>query len=169
MFVADTNHHTIKLLDVKSKKTRDLNIVIPTETTKEVKRLLNPEKTKIVKKDIVISKATEISLNICLELPADTHVSKEAPSKWNLVQLCKEDLIESKETSSAITSNEYSLKFQCTGTSGTIQVECMIYFCKDTEEVCLADSVIFEIELKPSKKAEAFIDCNLKTTLSGTE
>jgi hypothetical protein len=89
VLICDTNNHSIKTLDLTTRNVVTTNINFTSWISKKQtskKRLLKPDTSTVVKlkqQDLAVNQ--NLDLTVDLKLPPQYHLSKEAPSKWNIV------------------------------------------------------------------------------------
>ncbi|XP_024015390.1 protein SUPPRESSOR OF QUENCHING 1, chloroplastic [Eutrema salsugineum] len=161
LFVADTNNSLIRYIDLNKEEdpkifTLELNgVQPPMPKTKSLKRLRKRASadTKIVTVDAVTSREGNLTLKI--SLPDGYHFSKEARSKF----------VVDVEPENAVTVDPFEgnlspegstmLQFRQSSTSASVgKISCKVYYCKE-DEVCLYQSVQFEVPFKVESEASA--------------
>ena len=160
LLICDSNNHKLKQLDLNTLQLKDFNLNFSTfssrNTTAPMKPLLNREKTPIVHKTASFKPNVASQIDIKLNIPAGCHLSAEAPSKWQLLPVSNVSVKDFQIHSGPISDTLIPIPINLSE-SATIQFECMVYFCKDEEETCLADSLLLELKLEPNDAADTKI------------
>ncbi|CAA7055136.1 unnamed protein product [Microthlaspi erraticum] len=161
LFVADTNNSLIRYIDLNKKQDAEIRtlelkgVQPPMPKAKSLKRLRKRASadTKIVTVDAVTSK--EGDLNLKISLPDGYHFSKEARSKF-VVDVEPDNAVTVEPTEGNLgTDGSTLLHFKQSSTSASVgKISCKVYYCKE-DEVCLYQSVQFEVPFKVESEESA--------------
>lgn len=155
LYVADTNNHQIRVIDLISKGVSTLNIVglsphKQSENTKD--RLTDTSLARTLyfnKRKMEAGGEGEIRFKITL--PENYQYTEEAESRWQLLPGYQQPVHISKENLSGFLGEQETVQIPFTVpddfTGGTIKLELIVFFCKQ-ESSCYVDSVIFEFPLE---------------------
>ncbi|KAF2538785.1 hypothetical protein F2Q68_00019914 [Brassica cretica] len=161
LFVADTNNSLIRYIDLNNKEDVEIRtlelkgVQPPMPKAKSLKRLRKRASadTKIVTVDAVTSR--EGDLNLKISLPDGYHFSKEARSKF-VVDVEPEDAV-TVDPLEGVLGPEGStvLHYRQSSTSASIgKISCKVFYCKE-DEVCLYQSVQFEVPFKMESESSS--------------
>jgi thiol-disulfide isomerase/thioredoxin len=156
LFIADTNHHRICVLDVKSKRMRTLEIegLQPLVVAKPPKAIKLPSGAveHTVGQATVGNEQTEIKIPIKYELADGWKLNLDAPQGY--VAIWKDSagkMLEADSVSGkfAEPGKEVALDLRVPGgTDLKLQIGLTYYFCKsDGTGLCLADSSIYSLQV----------------------
>ncbi|KAI7796858.1 NHL repeat-containing protein 2 [Triplophysa rosa] len=157
LYVADTNNHCIKVLDLEAKTVSMFPIVgesvvdtIPTSTpvVKKVPRL--PKSAPILSMpSVVVSAGHSVTLLLKLALPAGTKLTEEAPSFWSLSAEGNEWLLEGHNVTGNIRhlsepiSIVTSIPAAPLSPNPTLTLDAWIYCCLSEGGACMMKAVSF--------------------------
>ncbi|GFO25865.1 nhl repeat-containing protein 2-like [Plakobranchus ocellatus] len=167
IYIADTNNHTIKVLDFVKKSIYQLPIIFPEEADVQVEALTMDEDTQGKKKaGITLPAVTarvseqETVLHVPVELPDGHHFNTDAPNSWKITPSDdpaekfmnllppgdkKGDLKIDSKSKSSVTLN---LKWpkEVTPNTLTLNLEVQVFMCMDDEDICLPPKTLFFIQ-----------------------
>lgn len=176
IFIADTNNHAIRVLDLVKKSVKELPIVFSnTGSTTEVDS--KSTVTSIASKRAVTidvpaveaSQASTLAVTLNIRLPPGHKLTEDAPSCYQAY--LSEQGMELKELT-RVTSLDPSLSFPVSiatilassPENPTIRVEAVIYYCSNAG-VCLMKSLVYLIPLKVSSESKSTIELSLGYSL----
>lgn len=156
LYIADTNNHVIRTVDLATKAVSQLPIIFPTpdEADGSRKKQVNDfVKANTVVKELPpvnLAAGTTVDVRLHISLPEGHHFTEEAPSNWMLI--CKDEAnkvlnidcttngsIQSSEEQSLLTftmpSNFDLLK--CV----QVYIKCRVFFCDDSNVCRLKENV----------------------------
>jgi len=157
LYIADTNNHCIKHLNLDSGEVETLNIKFPGAKAKDDNVVLH-------KMDLNLNMDKQFILNFTAKHP-DYKLNSDAVSTWNL-------------------EGEASSNIQCPG-SGTLEMEnsvgiallgddkcvkldlrCKVYLCSKSSGLCLAKSILHKIEIQHIESSHQSSDINLGSVIT---
>ncbi|XP_068114903.1 NHL repeat-containing protein 2 [Hyperolius riggenbachi] len=162
MYVADTNYHQIKVLDIESKMVSVLPI-LPSEGADVVdsalpRRINNPKlpkSTPVVKLEpLAVSPNKTLRYSLNLRLPAGAKLTEGAPSFWFLFTEGHDWLLDGQKTYGEILSLSKPSQIELTVPRGisspdtALHVGVCVYFCTEDSNVCTMKSVSFSHPLQ---------------------
>ncbi|KAK7284430.1 hypothetical protein RJT34_19176 [Clitoria ternatea] len=153
LFIADTNNSLIRYLDLNNDdielSTLELKgIPPPKPKARSFKRLRRRPSADTVPISIDAVSSNEGNLSIKISLPNEYHFSKEARSRFS-VDIEPENAVNIDPLDGLLTpEGSATLHFKRSSTSGSLgRINCKIYYCKE-DEVCLYQSVLFEVPFR---------------------
>ena len=166
LYVADTNNHVIRMIDLISKEIKTLNLSgVPTPMEPIAPRSLRlaelPGTPSIRTSPLNLTKDSQGELILNLKLPKGHHLTEAAGSRWQVIAdkdipiNIDEDIAAGPLKENTTINIPINLKEDAR--DGIVRVEAIAYFCKDEGE-CQISGVMFEIPVmlgqSPNNKIE---------------
>lgn len=152
VYIADTNNHQIRLLDLDSKQVSTIAVAgvpppakAPTDTS-----LVNEAfASRIDGTPVNAAASTEGTLIIQIELPENTKLNDLAPSRW---QLRKGPLmpisVRSDQSEGPLAGTpEIRLPYTSLGNEGTVEIEAIVFYCEQ-DKACLMEELIATVPFR---------------------
>ncbi|KAL4572704.1 hypothetical protein LXL04_019486 [Taraxacum kok-saghyz] len=154
LFIADTNNSLIRYLDLKKEDseivTLELKGVQPPATTPSRSPRRLRKRNSADTQTIVVDGGSSIEgdLSLQISVPQGYHFSKEARSKFS-VEIEPENAAAVEPLDGNLSPDGSAvLHFKRSSPSSTTgRINCKVYYCKE-DEVCLYQSVVFEVPFK---------------------
>ena len=157
LYVADTNNHAIRVLDMKTKEVSTLQIKgLKTEVSKDMSQSAIPSFARSVELPLKTLKAdSEIQLTLNIQLPKGYHVNPNAPliyridtgSGIQIEQANREVRLEKPELPIKI-SGKTTPEVQSTD----LKISVSFYYCReDNQGACYMDAVVWHQPVKIDK------------------
>lgn len=160
LYVADTNNHQIKVLNLDSKIvslfpiSTDCTDAIPTRSSGPAKVPFLPKSAaRKHMSAVAVSAGQTLTLSLTLSLPDGAHLTEEAPSCWTLSAEGNEWLLEGQTVMGDIsdlsrslrvsTKLPLALKTQDPGEQPSITLSVFVYYCLDSGNACLMKAASF--------------------------
>ena len=168
LYVADTNNHVIRVINLTSQEIRTLYLSGVPAPIKPIAprslRLAELPGTPVIRTtplSLTQEKKGELILN--LKLPAEHHLTEAAGSRWQVIA-DKNIPIKLDENRAAGTLKENTkinipIKLKENAKDGIVRIEAIAYFCKDEGE-CQVSGVLFEIPVSLSQSTNKTIELN---------
>nr|XP_009305038.3 NHL repeat-containing protein 2 [Danio rerio]XP_021336040.1 NHL repeat-containing protein 2 [Danio rerio] len=172
LYVADTNNHHIKVLDLETKTVslfpivghQDVDAILKTTTnnTSAVKKRPKLPKSApvLAMPSISISSGQSVTLLLKLALPAGTKLTEEAPSFWSLSAEGNEWLLEGRAVTGSIDdlsepiSIVLSIPVAPVSPDPTLTLDAWLYFCVSEGGACMMKTVSFKQPLLISSTSQ---------------
>ena len=152
LYIADTNNHAIRVVDLQSKTVSTLRIeglTPPAETSSETEDYspnLKENKTEVKE----IGEGAQ-NLQVRIKLPAGFHLNQNAPNRY---EITTDDAQTLRVAGGAQKFSALPLKvpFQAIRTGGTnLKLKLTVYYCReDNTGVCLIKTLVWQVPLKIS-------------------
>lgn len=160
LYVADTNNHQIKVLDLNSKTVSVFPIItdctdaIPTRSSGPAKAPVLPKSAARKHMSTVsVSAGQTLTLSLTLSMPEGAHLTEGAPSSWTLSAEGNEWLLEGQTVMGDIldlsrslrisTKLPLALKTQDPSEEPSITLSVFVYYCLDSSSACLMKAASF--------------------------
>ncbi|XP_069467966.1 NHL repeat-containing protein 2 [Ambystoma mexicanum] len=172
LYVADTNNHQIKVLDLETKTVSVLPVMKP-EAFDVVDHPMPPrlQKTRgpqlpksthsILLSPLTVSPGQTLNFSLELLLPAGSELTEGAPSFWLLTAEGHEWLLQGQNTTGEIESLSappmISLVMppSCPTPAATLSIGACLYYCSHDTSICLMKAVSFTQPLNVAHAAQA--------------
>ena len=160
LYVADTNNHAIRVVDMKTKEVSTLQIKgLKTEVSKDMLQSAIPSFARSVELPLkTLKMGSDIQLTLNINLPKGYHVNPNAPIIYRIdagsgIQVEQSNLevrLEKPELPIKITGKTTS-EVQSTD----VKVSVSFYYCReDNQGACYIDAVVWKQPVKIDKDAE---------------
>nr|XP_017496966.2 NHL repeat-containing protein 2 isoform X2 [Manis javanica] len=163
LYVADTNNHQIKVMDLETKMIsvlpvfRSENAVVdgpfPVEKRKTLPRL--PKSAQgITLSPVAASPGQTLQFKLRLDLPSGTELTEGAPSCWFLTAEGNEWLLQGQTQSGEIESisNQPTISLQipgdCLSLEAVISIRVFLYYCSADSSACMMKGILFSQPLQ---------------------
>ena len=176
VFVADTNNHAIRVVDLETLAVRTLKLSgIPGPAPAAVPRstrLADLPDTPVVKlPGIRIAAAKETELVLAIRLPAKHHYSKGAGSRWQILADPDSPIDVDEKAAQGHLEDAPEIVTRIRGTrvgaTGNVRVEALAYYCEDGKQ-CKVGAVVFEVPVQVAKDGEARVRLEHSLRAAGT-
>ena len=171
LYVADTNNHLIRSVDIDSGKVKTIQIagLVPPKKIKKLKPSFDKAITKTLPEAALTLKDGKASVNVKLELEIGWKVNKIAPMQF-CVSNSENSKVISDETAGNVVTIEKpskSLSFDLPllkDAKGTLEIAGIIYYCQlGGEGICKAKSYRWKVPIKIAEGSSNTIE--LKQTV----
>jgi sugar lactone lactonase YvrE/thiol-disulfide isomerase/thioredoxin len=162
LYVADTNNHSIKVIDLQSKTVSQLHIrEAPLSVSKPStagRKRVAPRGTAIIKQPaLCIKNGIEMTIQLSVQLPEGCHFTEGATSRWQIVVPEDSPIKILGDYLGSIVpyqSVQITIVADHPVQSGNLsfQVEAVVYFCEETG-VCRVQGAVFEVPVVMSSSA----------------
>ena len=153
LFVADTNNHSIRVVDLESLDVSTLKLSGVPEAGKPVAprslRLADLPGTPTIRTEpLRLAKGKDGTLPLSLTLPANHHFTEDAGSRWQVIAGENSPIaIDEAKAAGTLMENatiRIPLTLMDNAEDGLVRVEAIAYFCKD-DGPCQVSGVLFEV------------------------
>lgn len=185
LYVADTNNHAIRVIDVKTKTVSQLNIVEHTQISKDrsdgqsnekrtvAKRLTSKRTPVTYKEPVHVASGSCLDIRLSISLPAGCYLTKGVTSDWQVVVFERQEDEEVFQKHFEVTPpsgvlTEESLCVVCKirppddnwQPQTVARIEAVIYFCEPSG-TCRMEEIVYEVPLlKTDGEGESSLEIN---------
>ncbi len=166
LFIADTNNHAIRVVDLKTKLVSTLKIEELTPPKSDENEIAEPNFSVIKFQPQEILSNSQSSLIFNLQFPEGYHLNQNAPNRYEITSE-KGDIIIIANAKQKFNSVPLIVPFE-TFQNGAIVLKAKlnIYYCReDNTGVCLIKTVQWEIPIKITDKKTAANKIEISETL----
>ena len=161
LFVADTNNHAIRVVDLKTKSVSTLKIegLIPPAQTEIADVSPNSKQIKLEAKTVAVGTNNSLVFNI--KLPEGFHLNPNAPQKYE-ISTADEKLVKVADSSQKFKTLPVVIPFSTLQKgSANLRAKLTVYYCReDNTGVCLIKSLGWNVPINivTDKKAASKIE-----------
>jgi len=164
LYVADTNNHAVRVVDLKTMQTSTLKIegLTPPKITENETESYSPNLKEFKAEIQTVSANKNISLNFNVKLPDGYHLNENAPNRFEISgdeKIFKTEISTKKFRALPLTVSIQTLKPGETN----LKAKLSVYYCReDNTGECLIKTLVWNVPIKISneKTAQAKIDLN---------
>jgi DNA-binding beta-propeller fold protein YncE len=174
LYVADTNNHAIRVVDLKTKQASTLRINGLTPPAKNVQALEsaagpNAEEIKVPAQRL--RSGANAFLQIDVELPAGYHLNPLAPQRYKIsVDGSKSLAIDDKIASQATKDLKLPVRVPLNATApgpATVRAQVTLFYCReDNTGTCRIKTLVWQLPIEVTNDANAPTDVKLQGKLS---
>jgi len=177
LYVADTNNHAIRVVDLKTKQTSTLRINGLTPPAKNVQALesaVGPNAEEIKAPAQRLRSGANASLQIDVELPAGYHLNPLAPQRYKIsVDGSKSLTIDDKSASRAAKDLKLPVRVPLNTTgvgSATVRAQITLFYCReDNTGTCRIRTLVWQLPVEVTDDASAPAEVKLQGKLTATD
>ena len=166
LFIADTNNHAVRVVDLKTKEVSTLKIegLTPPKITETETESYSPNLKEFKSELQSISANQNISFNFNIKLPDGYHLNVNAPNRYEISG--DESIIKIESRSQKFKSLPLSIPIQTLKSGETnLKAKISVFYCReDNTGECLIKTLVWQIPVKISKDKSA----NKKVELNGS-
>ena len=177
LYVADTNNHAIRVVDLKTKQTSTLRINGLTPPAKNVQALEsaagpNAEEIKVATQRL--RSGAGAFLQIDVELPAGYHLNPMAPQRYKISidgsnSLAIDDKIAARATKELKLPVRVPLNTTAPG-AATVRAQVTLFYCReDNTGVCRIKTLVWQLPVEVTNDASAPTEVKLAGKLTATD
>jgi DNA-binding beta-propeller fold protein YncE len=163
LYVADTNNHAIRVIDLKTKRANTLRINALTPPAKNMQALetaVGPNAEEIKAAAQKLRAGSNGSLQIDVELPAGYHLNPQAPQRYKIsVEGGKNLAIDEKDASRATKDLKLPLRVPLNATAAgpaTIRAQVTLFYCReDNTGTCRIKTLVWQAPVEVTSDARA--------------
>ncbi|XP_047557427.1 NHL repeat-containing protein 2 [Lutra lutra] len=172
LYVADTNNHQIKVMDLETKTISVLPVFRPDNAVVDGPFLVEKQKTlpKLPKSapnirlsPVAASPGQTLQFKLRLELPSGTKLTEGVPSCWFLAAEGNEWLLQGQIPSGEIESisSQPAISLQipgdCLSLEAVISIRVFLYYCSADSNACMMKGILFSQPLQISSAQQGGI------------
>jgi len=166
LFIADTNNHAIRVVDLKTKTVSTLKIEGLTPPKNEERETQEPNLSLIKFPAQELSSKSENSLIFNLKFPEGYHLNPNAPNRYEIT-LENGEIIKIENAKLKFKNIPLTVPFQTLKSGETVlKAKLNVYYCReDNTGVCLIKTLQWEIPVKITNKKSLSNQIELRETL----
>ena len=173
LYVADTNNHAIRVLDLKTKETKTLSLkgLLPPETNQAANAdtSVNQEEIRVPMQKV---RAGDVTINLNLQLPSGYHLNPSAPHRYAISVAEGSQLISIDATNASRTLRNVQFPVRVpihTTGQGAAQLNvsfAFVYCREDNTGVCRIKTLKWNVPIDVSPSVAAATEINLSAKVA---
>lgn len=168
LFVADTNNHAIRVVDLKTKETSTLKIenLAPPKSAEKETASVSPNLKEIKLAPQTVSVETKNSLVFDVKLPEGFHLNPNAPQRYEIT-VEKGESVKIANARQKFTGLPLTVPFQITEKgAANLKAKLTIYYCReDNTGVCLIKTLVWRVPLNVTADKKSSDKINLSASV----
>jgi DNA-binding beta-propeller fold protein YncE len=174
LYVADTNNHAVRVIDLKTKRASTLRInglAPPAKNMQALETAAGPNAEEIKVAAQKLRAGTSGALQIDVELPGGYHLNPLAPQRYKiLVEGGKSLAIDEKDASRATKDLKLPLRVPLSATAAgpaTIRAQVTLFYCReDNTGTCRIKTLVWQVPVEVTSDASAPTEVKLQGKLT---
>ena len=173
LYIADTNNHAIRVVDLKTKRVSTLRLSGLTPPAKNMKALetaVGPNAEEIKAAAQKVRAGANGALQIDVELPSGYHLNPEAPQRYKVSVDGKSVSVDEKVAARSTKDLKLPLRVPFTATgvgSATVRAQVTLFYCReDNTGTCRIKTLVWEVPVEVTSDASALTDVKLHGKLT---
>ena len=176
LYVADTNNHAIRVVDLKTKRVSTLRmngLTPPAQNMQALESAVGPNAEEVKAASQKLRAGADASLQIDVELPAGYHLNPLAPQRYKVSVGGKSVSID--ETNASRTAKDLKLPLRIpvkavTAGPATVRAQVTLFYCReDNTGTCLIKTLVWQVPVEVTSDAKAPTEVKLQGKLSATD
>jgi thiol-disulfide isomerase/thioredoxin len=147
LYVSDTNNCAIRIVDIATRVVSTLNVaLVPRVLAEDIQTRLVANRRRAVYIPVAIF-GTEKEMSFRILLPAKCHFTEGITSRWQANEILNDGKI--KVISKGMIAldggvGKFSLPLRIPSGNGGLEVESVVYFCSEDDDVCRTEADVFQ-------------------------
>jgi len=176
LYVADTNNHAIRVIDLKTKRATTLNINGLTPPAKNVQALEtasgpNAEEIKVPSQRLRAGASGTLQIDV--ELPSGYHLNPLAPQRYKISTDGKSVAIDDKLAASATKDLKLPLRIPLNATANgptSLRAQVTLFYCReDNTGTCRIRTLVWQVPVEVTNDANAPTELKLQGKVAATD
>ena len=176
LYVADTNNHAIRVVDLKTKRVSTLRInglTPPAQNMKALENAVGPNAEEVKAASQKLRVSTDAALQIDVELPAGYHLNPLAPHRYKISVDGKSVSIVESQTSRTAKDLKLPIRIPLKATTAgtaTVRAQVTLFYCRDDNTgTCLIKTLVWRVPVKVTSETNAPREVKLQGKLTATD
>jgi DNA-binding beta-propeller fold protein YncE len=173
LYVADTNNHAIRVVDLKTKRVSTLRLsglTPPARNMQALETAAGPNAEEIKVGAQKVRAGAEGTLQIDVELPAGYHLNPSAPQRYKISINSKRLIVEEKDAARSTKDLKLPLRVPFSAIEAgpaTVRAQLTLFYCReDNTGTCRIKTLVWEVPVDVTSDASAPTDVKLQGKLT---
>ena len=173
LYIADTNNHAIRVVDLKTKRATTLRLnglTPPAKNMQALETAVGPNAEDIKVAAQKVRAGASGALQIDVELPAGYHLNPEAPQRYKISVDGKSLAVDEKAAARSSKDLKLPLRvpFNASGVGpATLRAQVTLFYCReDNTGTCRIKTLVWEVPVEVTNDASAPADVKLQGKLT---
>ena len=176
LYVADTNNHAIRVVDLKTKQASTLRInglTPPAKNMQALETALGPNAEEVKTTAQKVRAGAEAALRIDVDLPAGYHLNPLAPQRYKVTVDGKSLSIDEKQAARTAKDLKLPLRIPINATSAglsTVRAQVTLFYCRnDNTGTCRIKTLVWQVPVEVTSESNAPTEVKLRGKLEATD
>jgi thiol-disulfide isomerase/thioredoxin len=176
LYIADTNNHAIRVVDLKTKRATTLRLNglnPPAQNMQALESATGPNAEEIKTAAQKLRVGADGSLQINVELPAGYHLNPMAPQRYRISVDGKSLSIDESQASRTAKDLKLPLRIPVKAASAgptTVRAQVTLFYCReDNTGTCRIKTLVWEVPVEVTSDASAPTEVKLQGKLNATD
>ena len=172
LYVADTNNHAIRVVDLKTKRTSTLRInglTPPAKNMEALESAVGPNAEEVKTASQKLRAGTGAFLQIDVDLPAGYHLNPLAPQRYKISVDGKSLTIDESKASRTAKDLKLPLRIPINATTagpGTVRAQVTLFYCReDNTGTCRIKTLLWQVPVEVTSDTNAPTEVKLQGKL----
>ena len=173
LYIADTNNHAIRVVDLKTKRASTLRINglnPPAQNMQALESATGPNAEEVKTKAQKLRAGTDASLQIAVELPAGYHLNPMAPQRYRISVDGKSLSIDESHAARSSKDLKLPLRIPVKAVSSgptKVRAQVTLFYCReDNTGTCRIKTLVWEVPVEVTSDANAPTEVKLQGKLT---
>ena len=173
LYVADTNNHAIRVVDLKTKRVSTLRLnglTPPAKNMKALETAVGPNAEEIKATAQKVRAGANGTLQIDVELPSGYHLNPEAPQRYKVSVNGKSLAVDEKVAARSTKDLKLPLRVPFTATgvgSATVRAQVTLFYCReDNTGTCRIKTLVWEVPVEVTNDPNSSTDVKVRGKLT---
>ena len=173
LYIADTNNHAIRVVDLKTKRASTLRInglTPPAKNMQALETAVGPNAEEIKTATQKLRAGADGALQIDVELPAGYHLNPLAPQRYKVSVDGKGVTVDEKSASRASKDLKLPLRVPLNATAAgtaTVRAQVTLFYCReDNTGTCRIKTLVWQVPIEVTTDANAPTEVKLQGKLT---
>ena len=173
LYVADTNNHAIRVIDLKTKRASTLRINglnPPAQNMQALESATGPNAEEVKTAAQKLRAGSDASLQIAVELPAGYHLNPMAPQRYRISVDGKSLSIDESQAARSSKDLKLPLRIPVKAVSSgptTVRAQVTLFYCReDNTGTCRIKTLVWEVPVEVTSDANAPTEVKLQGKLT---
>jgi len=176
LYVADTNNHAIRVVDLKTKQASTLRITGLTPPAKNMQALEsavgpNAEEVKAAAQKVRAGAAAVLQIDV--DLPVGYHLNPLAPQRYKISVDGKSLSIDEKQSARTAKDLKLPLRIPINATTAgpsTVRAQVTLFYCRDDNTgTCRIKTLVWQVPVEVTSDASASTEVKVRGKLTNTD
>ena len=176
LYVADTNNHAIRVVDLKTKRVSTLRInglTPPEQNMQALETAVGPNAEEVKAASQKLRAGTGAALQIDVELPAGYHLNPLAPQRYRVSVDGKSVSIDESQASRTAKNLKLPIRIPvkaATAGPSTVRAQVTLFYCReDNTGTCLIKTLVWQVPVEVTSDTNAPSEIKLQGKVSAAD
>ena len=176
LYIADTNNHAIRVIDLKTKRASTLRInglAPPAKNMQALENAVGPNAEEIKVATQKLRVGANGALQIDVELPAGYHLNPLAPQRYKVSVVSKNSAVQEKNVAGVSKDLKLPVRVPLNATAAgtaTVRAQVTLFYCReDNTGTCRIKTLVWQVPVEVTSDASAPTEVKLHGKLTATD